>query len=123
MCLCLLTYWPEWFMGARHVLCVCARATVLTTLPLAAGMREHPPVAVCDLPDHIERLKANDGLHFSQEYEVTLHTYLCRRASDTVIMCGDLNMWPQQQSVVHVLRNYIGFVLINSIRVNSSRKH
>ncbi|XP_025999264.1 protein tyrosine phosphatase receptor type Fa isoform X19 [Astatotilapia calliptera] len=33
------------------------------------GMREHPPIAVCDLADHIERLKANDGLHFSQEYE------------------------------------------------------
>ncbi|XP_063352639.1 protein tyrosine phosphatase receptor type Fa isoform X3 [Pelmatolapia mariae] len=33
------------------------------------GMREHPPIAICDLADHIERLKANDGLHFSQEYE------------------------------------------------------
>ncbi|XP_076579071.1 protein tyrosine phosphatase receptor type Fa isoform X5 [Chaetodon auriga] len=33
------------------------------------GMREHPPIATCDLADHIERLKANDGLHFSQEYE------------------------------------------------------
>ncbi|KAJ8270922.1 hypothetical protein GJAV_G00120780 [Gymnothorax javanicus] len=34
-----------------------------------AGMREHPPISVCDLADHIERLKANDGLRFSQEYE------------------------------------------------------
>ncbi|XP_045550426.1 receptor-type tyrosine-protein phosphatase F isoform X9 [Salmo salar] len=33
------------------------------------GMREHPPITVCDLADHIERLKANDGLRFSQEYE------------------------------------------------------
>uniref|UniRef100_A0A7N8WQA8 Receptor-type tyrosine-protein phosphatase F n=1 Tax=Mastacembelus armatus TaxID=205130 RepID=A0A7N8WQA8_9TELE len=33
------------------------------------GMREHPPIATCDLADHIERLKANDSLHFSQEYE------------------------------------------------------
>ncbi|XP_054871994.1 protein tyrosine phosphatase receptor type Fa isoform X24 [Amphiprion ocellaris] len=33
------------------------------------GMREHPPIAICDLADHTERLKANDGLHFSQEYE------------------------------------------------------
>ncbi|XP_056606924.1 protein tyrosine phosphatase receptor type Fa isoform X10 [Triplophysa dalaica] len=33
------------------------------------GMREHPPVSVCALADHIERLKANDGLCFSQEYE------------------------------------------------------
>ncbi|XP_034065228.1 receptor-type tyrosine-protein phosphatase F isoform X8 [Gymnodraco acuticeps] len=33
------------------------------------GMREHPPIPVTDLADHIERLKANDGLRFSQEYE------------------------------------------------------
>ncbi|XP_074492957.1 protein tyrosine phosphatase receptor type Fa isoform X16 [Sebastes fasciatus] len=33
------------------------------------GMREHPPTAICDLADYIERLKANDGLRFSQEYE------------------------------------------------------
>ncbi|XP_051996644.1 receptor-type tyrosine-protein phosphatase F-like isoform X2 [Xyrauchen texanus] len=33
------------------------------------GMREHPPVSDCALADHIERLKANDGLRFSQEYE------------------------------------------------------
>ncbi|XP_056122070.1 protein tyrosine phosphatase receptor type Fa isoform X15 [Rhinichthys klamathensis goyatoka] len=32
-------------------------------------MREHPSVSVCALADHIERLKANDGLRFSQEYE------------------------------------------------------
>lgn len=34
-------------------------------------MREHPPIPVIDLADHIERLKANDGLRFSQEYEVS----------------------------------------------------
>ncbi|XP_037643940.1 receptor-type tyrosine-protein phosphatase F isoform X23 [Sebastes umbrosus] len=34
-----------------------------------SGMREHPPITVSDLADHIERLKANDGLRFSQEYE------------------------------------------------------
>ncbi|XP_052404589.1 receptor-type tyrosine-protein phosphatase F isoform X4 [Carassius gibelio] len=33
------------------------------------GMREHPPISVCELADHIERLKANDALRFSQEYE------------------------------------------------------
>nr|XP_029132824.1 receptor-type tyrosine-protein phosphatase F-like isoform X2 [Labrus bergylta] len=33
------------------------------------GMREHPPISTCDLADHIEGLKANDGLRFSQEYE------------------------------------------------------
>lgn len=39
-------------------------------------MREHPPIAICDLADHIEKLKANDSLHFSQEYEVTLPFYV-----------------------------------------------
>ncbi|KAM3619127.1 uncharacterized protein V6R79_003378 [Siganus canaliculatus] len=33
------------------------------------GMRDHPPVAVCDLADHIEGLKACVGLGFSQEFE------------------------------------------------------
>ncbi|KAM4641073.1 receptor-type tyrosine-protein phosphatase F isoform 4-T5 [Discoglossus pictus] len=33
------------------------------------GMRDHPPIPVCDLADNIDRLKANDGLKFSQEYE------------------------------------------------------
>uniref|UniRef100_A0A8D1YT30 Receptor-type tyrosine-protein phosphatase F n=1 Tax=Sus scrofa TaxID=9823 RepID=A0A8D1YT30_PIG len=33
------------------------------------GMRDHPPIPVTDLADNIERLKANDGLKFSQEYE------------------------------------------------------
>ncbi|XP_028258987.1 protein tyrosine phosphatase receptor type Fa isoform X5 [Parambassis ranga] len=37
--------------------------------PNTPRMREHPPIAICDLADHTERLKANDGLHFSQEYE------------------------------------------------------
>ncbi|XP_036019787.1 receptor-type tyrosine-protein phosphatase F isoform X32 [Mus musculus] len=33
------------------------------------GMRDHPPIPITDLADNIERLKANDGLKFSQEYE------------------------------------------------------
>ncbi|XP_072366743.1 protein tyrosine phosphatase receptor type Fa isoform X8 [Scyliorhinus torazame] len=33
------------------------------------GMREHPPIPITDLADNIERLKANDNLKFSQEYE------------------------------------------------------
>ncbi|XP_036842477.1 receptor-type tyrosine-protein phosphatase F isoform X8 [Oncorhynchus mykiss] len=37
--------------------------------PNTPRMREHPPITVCDLADHIDRLKANDGLRFSQEYE------------------------------------------------------
>lgn len=47
---------------------------VFSSLPLPIlllpGMREHPPIPVIDLADHIERLKANDSLRFSQEYEV-----------------------------------------------------
>ncbi|XP_014651917.1 PREDICTED: receptor-type tyrosine-protein phosphatase F isoform X3 [Ceratotherium simum simum] len=33
------------------------------------GMRDHPPIPITDLADNIERLRANDGLKFSQEYE------------------------------------------------------
>lgn len=42
--------------------CVCASPP--------PGMRDHPPIPITDLADNIERLKANDGLKFSQEYEV-----------------------------------------------------
>nr|XP_019936796.1 PREDICTED: receptor-type tyrosine-protein phosphatase F isoform X5 [Paralichthys olivaceus] len=37
--------------------------------PNTPRMREHPPIPVSDLADHIERLRGNDGLRFSQEYE------------------------------------------------------
>ncbi|KAM6960168.1 receptor-type tyrosine-protein phosphatase delta-like isoform 20-T20 [Tautogolabrus adspersus] len=33
------------------------------------GMANHPPIPIMDLVDHQERLKANDNLKFSQEYE------------------------------------------------------
>uniref|UniRef100_A0A6Q2XG17 protein-tyrosine-phosphatase n=1 Tax=Esox lucius TaxID=8010 RepID=A0A6Q2XG17_ESOLU len=33
------------------------------------GMVSHPPIPISELADHIERLKANDNLKFSQEYE------------------------------------------------------
>ncbi|XP_016890717.1 protein tyrosine phosphatase receptor type Db isoform X13 [Cynoglossus semilaevis] len=33
------------------------------------GMASHPPVSISEMADHIERLKANDNLKFSQEYE------------------------------------------------------
>uniref|UniRef100_A0AAX7VKJ2 Receptor-type tyrosine-protein phosphatase S n=1 Tax=Astatotilapia calliptera TaxID=8154 RepID=A0AAX7VKJ2_ASTCA len=32
-------------------------------------MASHPPIPVMELADHLERLKANDNLKFSQEYE------------------------------------------------------
>uniref|UniRef100_A0A9J7Z9F9 protein-tyrosine-phosphatase n=1 Tax=Cyprinus carpio carpio TaxID=630221 RepID=A0A9J7Z9F9_CYPCA len=33
------------------------------------GMMSHPPIPISALPEHTERLKANDNLHLSQEYE------------------------------------------------------
>lgn len=33
-------------------------------------MASHPPIPISELADNIERLKANDNLKFSQEYEV-----------------------------------------------------
>ncbi|XP_015249152.1 PREDICTED: receptor-type tyrosine-protein phosphatase delta isoform X24 [Cyprinodon variegatus] len=34
-----------------------------------SSMANHPPIPIMELADHIERLKANDNLKFSQEYE------------------------------------------------------
>ncbi|XP_036828481.1 receptor-type tyrosine-protein phosphatase delta-like [Oncorhynchus mykiss] len=34
-----------------------------------SSMASHPPVPISELADHLERLKANDNLKFSQEYE------------------------------------------------------
>ncbi|XP_070409881.1 protein tyrosine phosphatase receptor type Db isoform X17 [Nothobranchius furzeri] len=34
-----------------------------------SSMASHPPVPISELADHVERLKANDNLKFSQEYE------------------------------------------------------
>ncbi|XP_051567313.1 protein tyrosine phosphatase receptor type Fa isoform X3 [Myxocyprinus asiaticus] len=45
------------------------QGTSAFSCPNTTRMREHPPVSVCALADHIEQLKANDGLRFSQEYE------------------------------------------------------
>nr|XP_028567617.1 receptor-type tyrosine-protein phosphatase delta isoform X32 [Podarcis muralis] len=37
--------------------------------PHSSSMASHPPIPISELADHIERLKANDNLKFSQEYE------------------------------------------------------
>ncbi|KAM6909261.1 receptor-type tyrosine-protein phosphatase delta isoform 16-T16 [Xenentodon cancila] len=34
-----------------------------------SSMASHPPIPIMDFTDHLERLKANDNLKFSQEYE------------------------------------------------------
>ncbi|XP_027894930.1 receptor-type tyrosine-protein phosphatase S isoform X23 [Xiphophorus couchianus] len=34
-----------------------------------SSMANHPPIPIMELADHVERLKANDNLKFSQEYE------------------------------------------------------
>lgn len=34
-------------------------------------MLSHPPVPIGDMAEHTERLKANDSLKLSQEYEVS----------------------------------------------------
>uniref|UniRef100_A0A671RCG7 protein-tyrosine-phosphatase n=1 Tax=Sinocyclocheilus anshuiensis TaxID=1608454 RepID=A0A671RCG7_9TELE len=40
-----------------------------TGLTSFSSMTSHPPVSFSELPAHIERMKANDNLRFSQEYE------------------------------------------------------
>ena len=44
----------------RVCVCVC----------VSSGMRDHPPITVCELADDIDKLKANENLRFSQQYEV-----------------------------------------------------
>lgn len=50
-------------------------------------MASHPPIPIMELADHLERLKANDNLKFSQEYEVciflTLELCLPAKSSGT----------------------------------------
>lgn len=38
---------------------------------LFTGMLSHPPIPIADMAEHMERLKANDSLKLSQEYEVS----------------------------------------------------
>uniref|UniRef100_A0A8D3CH91 Receptor-type tyrosine-protein phosphatase F n=1 Tax=Scophthalmus maximus TaxID=52904 RepID=A0A8D3CH91_SCOMX len=61
---------PEmlWVMGPVLAVIVII-IIVIAILLFKRWMREHPPIAVSDLADHIERLRANDSLRFSQEYE------------------------------------------------------
>uniref|UniRef100_A0A8C2E7R2 protein-tyrosine-phosphatase n=1 Tax=Cyprinus carpio TaxID=7962 RepID=A0A8C2E7R2_CYPCA len=40
-----------------------------TGLTSFSSMTSHPPVSISELPAHVERMKANDSLRFSQEYE------------------------------------------------------
>lgn len=35
------------------------------------GMLSHPPIPISDMAEHMDRLKANDSLQLSQEYEVS----------------------------------------------------
>uniref|UniRef100_A0A6Q2XDD1 Receptor-type tyrosine-protein phosphatase F n=1 Tax=Esox lucius TaxID=8010 RepID=A0A6Q2XDD1_ESOLU len=58
---------PEmlWVMGP--VLAVVL--IIIIVIAILLFKREHPPIPVSELADHIERLKANDSLRFSQEYE------------------------------------------------------
>lgn len=72
-----------WSHVSRAYTCIRAgpppSSGLMLTPPVCAsslpGMRDHPPIPITDLADNIERLKANDGLKFSQEYEVRCPHY------------------------------------------------
>lgn len=49
---------------------------------LPTGMLSHPPIPIADMAEHTERLKANDSLKLSQEYEVNWGRY---RASPDLV--------------------------------------
>ncbi|MGH0164467.1 UNVERIFIED_CONTAM: hypothetical protein FKN15_076600 [Acipenser sinensis] len=43
--------------------------TTHLSIIILTGMASHPPIPIMELADQLERLKANDNLKFSQEYE------------------------------------------------------
>uniref|UniRef100_A0A4W5QKM4 Receptor-type tyrosine-protein phosphatase F n=1 Tax=Hucho hucho TaxID=62062 RepID=A0A4W5QKM4_9TELE len=62
---------PEmlWVMGPVLAVVLIIIIVIVTLFLSPPGMMEHPLISTTDLANHIERLKANDGLRFSQEYE------------------------------------------------------
>uniref|UniRef100_A0A8C1KM20 protein-tyrosine-phosphatase n=1 Tax=Cyprinus carpio TaxID=7962 RepID=A0A8C1KM20_CYPCA len=42
---------------------------IISIVILILLFKSHPPVSISELPAHVERMKANDSLRFSQEYE------------------------------------------------------
>lgn len=73
-----LSCWADMLLYPIISLLARARLVPFLTRPVAdqesvwlTGMASHPPIPIMDLADHQERLKANDNLKFSQEYEVS----------------------------------------------------
>uniref|UniRef100_A0A8B9E6C2 Receptor-type tyrosine-protein phosphatase S n=1 Tax=Anser cygnoides TaxID=8845 RepID=A0A8B9E6C2_ANSCY len=65
------------------------------------GMASHPPIPILELADHIERLKANDNLKFSQEYEVICPIFLSFKLSK--IQCNKQTNKQKTEKDCHVL--------------------
>uniref|UniRef100_G1N1L6 protein-tyrosine-phosphatase n=1 Tax=Meleagris gallopavo TaxID=9103 RepID=G1N1L6_MELGA len=57
-------------LAVVFIICIVIFILNLVLLSFPTGMASHPPIPILELADHIERLKANDNLKFSQEYEV-----------------------------------------------------
>uniref|UniRef100_A0A8B9BHA3 Receptor-type tyrosine-protein phosphatase S n=1 Tax=Anser brachyrhynchus TaxID=132585 RepID=A0A8B9BHA3_9AVES len=72
------------------------------------GMASHPPIPILELADHIERLKANDNLKFSQEYEVICPIFLSFKLSK-MSYCSKKNLFRYQKEYIDCTINEISF--------------
>uniref|UniRef100_A0A8B9E8R8 Receptor-type tyrosine-protein phosphatase S n=1 Tax=Anser cygnoides TaxID=8845 RepID=A0A8B9E8R8_ANSCY len=78
----------------------------LRTRPLHFSV--HPPIPILELADHIERLKANDNLKFSQEYEVICPIFLSFKLSK-MSYCSKKNLFRYQKEYIDCTINEISF--------------
>uniref|UniRef100_A0A8B9E6H3 Receptor-type tyrosine-protein phosphatase S n=1 Tax=Anser cygnoides TaxID=8845 RepID=A0A8B9E6H3_ANSCY len=70
--------------------------------------KNHPPIPILELADHIERLKANDNLKFSQEYEVICPIFLSFKLSK-MSYCSKKNLFRYQKEYIDCTINEISF--------------
>uniref|UniRef100_A0A8B9E6E3 Receptor-type tyrosine-protein phosphatase S n=1 Tax=Anser cygnoides TaxID=8845 RepID=A0A8B9E6E3_ANSCY len=74
----------------------------------SVSMASHPPIPILELADHIERLKANDNLKFSQEYEVICPIFLSFKLSK-MSYCSKKNLFRYQKEYIDCTINEISF--------------
>uniref|UniRef100_A0A8B9ILF3 Receptor-type tyrosine-protein phosphatase S n=1 Tax=Anser cygnoides TaxID=8845 RepID=A0A8B9ILF3_ANSCY len=74
----------------------------------SSSMASHPPIPILELADHIERLKANDNLKFSQEYEVICPIFLSFKLSK-MSYCSKKNLFRYQKEYIDCTINEISF--------------
>lgn len=84
-------------------------------------MASHPPIPISELADHTERLKANDNLKFSQEYEVGM-LIICHGKSPT---WGNLSGFVPRCSCLSAICHFsisVAFALTSHFDLSTSQE-